>query len=314
MSKAEGKKIGISFTENLVGDVSGLTPIPVGYKAGVNDLAQGKVVTAGNVSYGAVANAVDGNNSTYWGATGTSNMWIVIDFGEVKKTAGFYIMQSNSSYRGRAYTIQGSNDNAVWAAISSGELANTAEQTIEYPASDYRYIRFAVTSYWSSSRIYVYTLKILEAAPVGNEIAFIVSGKEYLWVNGPDNNGPLINKTYKPISVEEHPTISKAILLTFPTFEEFRSVVGELTVEYNANIGNLSGRGGRVESFTAEFSPLGLEATPNPGITENVTVAPGALVLDFVELEYFPAIAEENISVAPGAIGLDLIYVGVINP
>ena len=65
-TKGQGSKIAIKFTQELKGDVTGLTPNPVGYKAGITDLAQGKTVTVGNASYGAGANAVDGNDSSYW--------------------------------------------------------------------------------------------------------------------------------------------------------------------------------------------------------------------------------------------------------
>ena len=41
MSKSDGLKIGIRFTEDLAGNIDGLNP-HVGYVAGTTDLAQGK--------------------------------------------------------------------------------------------------------------------------------------------------------------------------------------------------------------------------------------------------------------------------------
>jgi len=310
MSKAEGKSIVIKFTEDLVGDVSGLTPTPVGFKAGNVDLAQGKAVTAGNASYGAVTSAVDGNDSTYWGTYSTLPWWIIVDLVNIKKTAGFYILQSNSSYRARAYNIQGSNDNASWATIKSGELENLAEQIIQYPVSDYRYMRLNFTSYWSSSRAYIYTLKILEAVGVGNEVAFAIPGKEYKYVNG-----VLLDIDYKPTSVELHPTVDKAILLTFPNMGGFNNVEGNLTVNYDATKGNLSGRGGAVESFENVFLPTDLIQTPNPNVEEYVSVAPVEVVADLLDIEYPKAYGDMGtITVAPFEVTATLLDVEDINP
>ena len=150
---------------------------------------------------------------------------------------------------------------------------------------------------------------------MGNESAFTVTGKEYKYVQGPDNNGPLVDKTYKPISVERHPTINKAILLSFPTFEEFNNVVGDVTISYDAQIGNLSGRGGRVDSFTVNFSPLDLIATPNPGVTEIITVAPVEIIGKLLEIEYIDRYSEDHtITVAPVEIIGTLVHISEINP
>lgn len=311
MSKSAGKKITVKFTEDLVGDVSGLTPTPVGYKAGGVDLAQGKAVTVGNASYGAGVNAVDGNNSTYWGTYSTLPWWIIIDLVDIKKTAGFYLLQSNSSYRARTYTIQGSNDNATWSTIQTGDIQNLAEQIIEYPVSDYRYIRLNFTNYWSSSRAYIYTLKILEAVGIGNEVAFNIPGKEYKYVRG-----PLLDREYKPISVERHPTVDKAILLTFPVRGEFNNAEGALTVEYDATKGNLSGQGGAVESFTEVFTPTDLKQTLNPGVEETITVSPTQVIADFLKVEYIKGytIEAEKLTASPVTVAVELLHTSIINP
>lgn len=38
----------------------------------------------------------------------------------------------------------------------------------------------------------------------GNEDAFTVTGQEYQWLDGPDHNGPIINKGYTVDSVERY--------------------------------------------------------------------------------------------------------------
>lgn len=308
MSKSDGLKIGIRFTEDLIGNIDGLNP-PVGYVMGTNDLAQGKTVTVGNASYGAGANAVDGNASTYWGTYSTLPWWISVDLGEIKKSAGFYILQSNASYRAKDYVVLGSNDGTSFTQISTGQLENIAEQTIQYNVSDYQYIRINFTSYWSSNRAYIYTLKILEAVPAGNELAFTIIGKEYQYVNG-----NLLNKTYKPISVEPHPTEPKSILITMDWWGRFNNVEDKIKVLYDASKGSLTGAGGAVESFEIEFTPEDLIQTPNPNAEELIKAYPYEIVLDYKEIEYKTRYSDELIKAYPYGITLNLINVDEINP
>jgi hypothetical protein len=308
MSKADGLKIGIKFTEDLVGNIDGLNP-PVGYTYGTNDLSQGKAVTVGNASYGAGANAVDGNNGTYWGTYSTLPWWISIDLGEIKKSTGFYILQSNASYRAKDYVVLGSNDGTNFTQISTGQLENIAEQTIPYNASDYQYIRINFTSYWSSSRAYIYTLKILEAVPAGNELAFSITGKEYQYVNG-----SLLNKIYKPISVESHPTEPKSILITMDWWGRFNNVEDKIKVLYDASKGSLTGAGGAVESFEVQFTPEDLIQTPNPNEEELIKAYPYEIVLDLNELTFINAYSQEYVKAYPYEIVLELKHVSEINP
>ena len=308
MSKSDGLKIGIKFTEDLVGNINGLNP-PVGYVAGTTDLAQGKTVAVGNAGYGAGSNAVDGNNNTYWGTYSTLPWWISIDLGEIKKSAGFYILQSNASYRAKDYVVLGSNDGTNFTQISTGQLENIAEQTIPYNSSDYRYIRINFTSYWSSSRAYIYTLKILEAVPAGNELAFSITGKEYQYVNG-----SLLNKIYKPISVESHPTEPKSILITIDWWNRFNNVEDKIKVLYDASKGSLTGAGGAVESFEIEFTPEDLIQTPNPNEEELIKAYPYEIITDLKDITFTNGYPQETIKAYPYSIVLNLIDVGEINP
>lgn len=308
MSKSDGLKIGIRFSEDLAGNINGLNP-PVGYVAGTNDLAQGKTVTVGNASYGAGTNAVDGSDTTYWGTYSTLPWWISIDLGETKKSAGFYILQSNASYRAKDYVVLGSADGTTFTQISTGQLENIAEQTIPYNFSDYKYIRINFTSYWSSSRAYIYTLKILEAVPAGNELAFTISGKEYQYVNG-----NLLDKTYKPISVELHPTEPKSILITMDWWGRFNNVEDKIKVLYDASKGSLTGAGGAVESFEIEFLPEDLVQTPNPNEEELIKAYPYEIIADLKEVTFNNVYPQETVRAYPYSIVLNLIDVGEINP
>ena len=150
---------------------------------------------------------------------------------------------------------------------------------------------------------------------VGNELAFSIKGKEHLYVQGLDYNGKLVDKQYKPISVEKHPTVEKALLLSFSSLEKFNNSTGNLNVTYNAQIGNLSGRGGRVDDFTVNFKPTDLISTPNPGVTEVITVAPTEIVGTLSEIEYPTRYSEHGtITVAPVEVIGTLLSIDEINP
>lgn len=62
------------------------------------------------------------------------------------------------------------------------------------------------------------------------------------------------------------------ILLTMKPLKRFHNVKGSLTVAYNAEVGNLAGKGGSVASFTIPFTPSGLIGKPNPNELENIQI------------------------------------------
>lgn len=312
MSKHEGKKIAIKFTEDLVGDVTGYTPIPIAPGDYFNP--NGAVTGSSQYSSYSPSRAFDGSESSYWYTRTTGDQWIQIELDNATFLAGFrwYI---GSSYRPDGFILQGSNDNTIWENIYIGNSENlTGWQEFEFDITEiaYKFIRWTITSR-HSSYLYIYEIELKSA--VGQEGAFSITGQEYKYVQGPNFNGKLIDKEYKPISVVKHPTINKAILLSFPTFEEFNSVVGDITIAYDAQIGSLSGRGGRVDSFTVSLSPLDLIATPNPGVTEFITVAPVEIIGDLMEMEYIDRYSEDHtITVAPVEITGTLVHISEVNP
>jgi len=142
-----------------------------------------------------------------------------------------------------------------------------------------------------------------------NILAFTVTGKQYKYVHG-----PLLDKTYGVDSIEIHPTVLKALLLNMSLFNNFNNVEGNLTVEYDATKGNLSGTGGVVESFIEVFTPTELIQTPNPNVEEYIAVAPIEVVADLLDIEYPKAYGDEIITVAPFEVTATLIDVEDINP
>lgn len=148
----------------------------------------------------------------------------------------------------------------------------------------------------------------------GNELAFNITGQEYQYVQGLDHNSKLIDKQYKPLSVEKHPTVEKALLLAFSDSDKFNNVIGNLEVTYNAQIGNLSGRGGRVEDFTVSFKPTDLISTPNPGVTEIITVAPVEIIGLLNKIDILSRYTTETVTVAPVEVIGTLTNIDEINP
>ncbi len=143
-----------------------------------------------------------------------------------------------------------------------------------------------------------------------NLLAFSVTGQEHKYVNG-----PILNKTYEVLSIANHPTVVNALLLTMKTNNYFNNASGKLKVNYDSSKGNLSGRGGAVESFERLFLPTELIATPNPNVEENISVSPFEIVAELKDIEYPKRYAEQgNISVAPFEVSATLIDVEDINP
>lgn len=141
------------------------------------------------------------------------------------------------------------------------------------------------------------------------KVGWKVTGQEYKYING-----PLIDKEYQIFGVENHPTVEKALLLTMHPLSRFPTVEGNLTVEYDASVGSLAGRGGAVESFIEIFTPTDLIPEPNPGIEETVTVAPASLEVMMTEIQYIGRFAEETITVAPATLEVELIHTSIVNP
>ncbi|MDD2297322.1 MAG: discoidin domain-containing protein [Sphaerochaetaceae bacterium] len=312
MSKAEGKRIGVKFTEDLVGDVSGKLEI-IAYKfyrwhitstwSGSrlylyelemygNDIKvdASEIISMSRSS--AYSSSYDVNRlfdgivpGTEWDANGSLPHWVKIELSNPKAVNKFKWHTGTSDNKPKQFQFQGSDDGENWTNLYEGESPNT--------------------NYWIE----------FNTTPPGNEGAFRVTGQEYQYVNGPNDNGPVLDKTYSVGSVETHPTVDKAILLTMMTLEEFDSVLGNLTVAYDATKGNLSGRGGRVESFSAEFLPADLVSTPDVGLTEKLSIAPTDITSDLKRVAYIDAYDDKDkITVAPGAITVSLLEAAIINP
>lgn len=308
MSKAQGKLITVKFTQPI-------NELPLAlpeykyfrweidtkwssyiYLYGIELLIDGSYIlptgivsASGQYSSYEPGRAFDGSTSTYW-RPNAYPCWIQIELIEPVTIEGFRWNTQTTSYRPRGFKLMASTNGVDWVELYNGES----------PA----------VSYWKSFAWEVYQQS-------GNERAFTVTGKEHQWVDGPNNNGPLLDKEYQIITVKNHPTLDNTHLqIIFDDYSRFPSVVGDITVEYDASLGNLAGSGGAVESFIETFTPTGLVPEPNPGHVHTLSVAPASLEVDLLAIEYIDRFAEETdtITVAPATLEVELIHIDIINP
>lgn len=255
--KADGKYIGLSFDETLIGDPTGELPNPVGgWAISDNEIIPVAVTTSGDysTSYPA-ANLIDGDTSTYWRASsgGTVGSYIKLQFSEAIILGGFSYYQGTSYYP-TGFTLHGSSDGENWTALGSATNSETTAgwKTISFAnGAGYLYFKITITSGSSASTLYIYEIKTYLSMRIGNERAFTVSGQVYNWV--PD--GTLQNEVFAVVDVTIHPTVDNAILLEIQSNNRFESVIGNLTITYDKSLGNLVGYGGPVESFSINFAP-----------------------------------------------------------
>lgn len=148
----------------------------------------------------------------------------------------------------------------------------------------------------------------------GNEPAFTVTGQEYLYVNGPTDNGSIVDTEYEVEKVEPHTTVD-TILITIKTPNEFNNAINDITITYNQELGVLAGDGGAVESFTYSFTPTNLEARPNPGHAETLSATPGSNTIEFKSIVYTSLFHDKDkISAMPGQSIIDFKEAGIVNP
>lgn len=308
MSKGEGKKIAIRFTDELVGDVSGMLPNPIGIGSEFY-LPSGTATASSQYSSYAPERAFI-DNTQYW-YTRTISSWIQIELNEAVYISGFRWDTATTGYRPKDFKVQGSNDGKTWTDIYSGVSENESywKEFSWQPLNKYKFYRWDISSGWSSW-LYIYQIQLLAAG--GQESSFTVTGQQYKYING-----NLEDRDYKVLSVENHPIEENTILLNFGDLntERFNDVEGNITIKYDAAKGNLSGRGGAVESFERSFLPTDLIQTPNPHEQENISVAPVEVVALLQDIEYPERYSEHGyITVAPIAVTVLLQDVGEINP
>lgn len=269
----EGTEIGLRFSQNLVGDITGYDT-PAGYTQKVIDLSNAEITTLNqyNTTYTG-AKVVDGNTSTYWRGTTAVN-WIQFQLAEAKAVTKLRMYMG--SYYIKTFTVSGSNDGATWDQIGgtyTGASSTTAKWydfTLDNKTK-YLYYRIdTLTAY--STRIYLYEVQFQETVPVGNESKISITGQTYNYVPG----GTLQTSTKVPKAVEILSDITgdpedKAVIylkLNSGNIKSIQNMVGEIALRYSG--GTLRGLGGPVADFDFSFLPAGLLPKHHPHVAEHV--------------------------------------------
>ena len=143
----------------------------------------------------------------------------------------------------------------------------------------------------------------------------VVTVDTNIWIRATlSTSGTSLTPTLHDLWLEDLIAPQDKLLITMEDMQgRFPTVEGNLSVEYDASIGSLTGQGGAGYSFVVIFTPSDLVPEPNPGIVETITGAP-SISINYFEVAYHKGYAAETITAAPAEITVDLIYVGVINP
>ena len=289
MSKGEGKLIAIKFTEKLIGDVSGLTPSPIGGQ-GYKPIRGAAITTNGTIYSGTIANLVDNDTATYlWtGAT----FWLQFQLPTAQVKTGFRWYIGHGSYYPTAFTVSASNDGVNYTTLGTFSGTGTIgwQEYTFINATAYLYYKITVTSSNQTNYCFIYEIQFREA--IGNEKAFSVTGQEYNYVP----EGDLSAKSYSVEKVSAHPTEANTILLSIPQGSQFENVYGDITVAYDGS-GNLIGLGGPVLAFSVTFTPADLIPKPDQNAIGHIEVVSITTTGSLIRVYYTDTKAEEHIEV-----------------
>ncbi len=227
-----------------------------------------------------------------------------------------------------------SYDGGIWASIKY--RSKEYEDPNYHPYIEVQYAPFigSIIGNWISPVIQSsgqYRVRWQEDKPAGTDITIeyttgqiqgtwieilngdVITSDTNLWLRVTlETTDTSVTPTLQDLWIEEPDAPQDKIRIVMDEFSRFPSVVGDITVEYDATIGNLAGRGGPVESFTEEFTPTGLVQKPNPGPAENFKMTAAAAV-DFIKIEYNNRYTAENFKITAAAT-ITLTFVGVVNP
>lgn len=305
MSKSQGKKIAIKFSDRVMGNLDLLPKLPLIVGKFINLF--GYYLASSTYSSYYPSNAFDGSTSSMWYTRSSGDQWIQVSTIRPLRFGGFrwYV---GSSYRPKEFIVQGSNDGVNWVELYSGISEDTQgwkEFYWEYKEA-YLYHRWTIASK-HSSYIYIYEIEGF----VHEEKAIKVTGNQRDYVGG-----ELREVDYAIKSIDQHPIQENTLLITLhDNFQEsFDDIEGDLSVEYKGQLGNLIGYGGAVEDFLISFTPNELISTPNPGIKEYLNVAANTNT-ELIPIIYHKVYdLRETIKVVSLTLTTELIYSSIENP
>lgn len=142
----------------------------------------------------------------------------------------------------------------------------------------------------------------------------IITSDTNLWIRATLSTADeVITPMLQNLWLEEPDAPQDTILLTMDPLKRFNSVEGNLTVKYDASKGNLSGRGGAVESFIETFTPTDLVPKPNPGVAETIINIP-SIDTAFTKVTYNSRYASDYVVAKNPSIAVVFTNVDDINP
>jgi hypothetical protein len=221
-------------------------------------------------------------------------------------------MWFSSAYVGKDWKMQGSNDNATWTDIFSGQQANNATHQSFANANNairYTYIRLNVTTAWTTRIDFFGIILICDAEGLisKNEDAFTVTSQH----RRDALSTQLITTTHLITEVRRFGIDNDSIILLLNPLTRFRDIEDVITVVYDQAKGELKGRGGYVQSFTTTFAPTDLIEIPDPAQQENITVRP-TISITVTKVNYSSVENKINYDLVPvRATGLSLVFTKV---
>jgi hypothetical protein len=223
---------------------------------------------------------------------GTQTLWVAFAGCDYRNIIGFPSNFPTNNINPGSYSDIG---------IASLTSTNTTETPGVFTMSSTDGVTSGVLAIGTQSRDDILAAKLKQG--------LTITGQEYQYVNG-----PLIPKEYLLDNVDFHPNYvdNNYLLLATAIYNSFRNVEGLLHIDYDATDGFLVGRGGDVESFSTDFSPLDLVQKPNPGVVEALNIT-STVNTEFIEVYYKSAFLDEHINISASVI-VDFIDVDIVNP
>lgn len=305
MSKSEGRKIALKFTDTVVGDLALLRHLPLG--------ATGTPIKVnGYPSHSSIydsrypsVRAFDGNTNTEWYTRNSPPQWVRNRLLRPTYAAGFRWYVSGS-HKPNDFYVEGTMDGVNWDLLYEGNSPNVnGWHEFYFPQGDYyNEYRWTITRY-HGSYVQIYEIELIEKT----DFAIDVTGfQRFLAFSESELT------RYPIVGIEKHPVAENTILLTFHEDFTFRNVDGPLTVKYDASKGNLIGFGGAVENFEVSFQPIDLVRRPKPHVVETIIVTQQSQV-DLVKMSYHNRFSEHGtLTISFAEATVELIYISIENP
>lgn len=259
-------------------------------------------------------------------ASNNSSDWVILTTGELNNSRTWDEFDFENDIAYRYYRLR-------CTSVYTGSNVSLSELEMYSKKMVFEYAESESTIYNLGGLTGEYRIRWLEIKPTGTDIIIeyttgeiqgqwqevsngdVITSDTNLWFRITlETTDTSVTPTLQDLWIEEPDVPQDKIRIVMDEFSRFPTVEGNLTVEYDASVGNLAGRGGFVESFVEVFTPTDLVPEPNPNQQETIEVAPVELTVDLLPVEYVGAYNEETISVAPVELTVELIHTSIINP